>query len=89
MGERAVNFSIEENDLVILSKIASEYSVTVTELIKKVISEYLEKIKKDPFYRLTANFEEVSSEENSEILEMINNLSDEDLTISSVKKLSK
>lgn len=89
MGERAVNFSIEENDLVILSKIASEYSVTVTELIKKVISEYLEKIKKDPFYRLTANVEEVSSEENSEILEMINNLSDEDLTISSVKKLSK
>lgn len=89
MGERAVNFSIEENDLVILSKIASEYSVTVTELIKKVISEYLEKIKKNPFYRLTANVEEVSSEENSEILEMINNLSDEDLTISSVKKLSK
>lgn len=89
MGERAVNFSIEENDLVILSKIASAYSVTVTELIKKVISEYLEKIKKNPFYRLTANVEEVSSEENSEILEMINNLSDEDLTISSVKKLSK
>lgn len=89
MVERAVNFSIEENDIVILSKIASAYSVTVTELIKKVISEYLEKIKKNPFYRLTANVEEVSSEENSEILEMINNLSDEDLTISSVKKLSK
>jgi hypothetical protein len=36
--------------------------------------------------RLTANIEDASSEESSEILDMLNNMSDDDLTITSSKQ---
>ena len=84
----ATNFTIEENDVAILSKVASAYSITITELVKRAIYEYVEKIKKDPFYRLTANIEEASPEESAEIIEILDNLSEDDLEISSVKKFS-
>ena len=84
----ATNFTIEENDVAILSKVASAYSITITELVKRAIYEYVDKIKKDPFYRLTANIEEASPEESAEIIEILDNLSEDDLEISSVKKFS-
>ena len=38
-------------------------------------------MKKDPFYRLTANIEEASDEESAEIMDTMKGLSDDDLTI--------
>ena len=42
-------------------------------------------MKKDPFYRLTAKIEEASAEESAEIIETMEELSDDDLTIALVK----
>ncbi len=60
--------------------------MTVTDIVKEAVREYLAKLKKDPFYRLTANIEEASAHESAEILETIEELSDDDLSIASVKR---
>jgi hypothetical protein len=61
--------------------------MSVTDLVKNAVREYISELKKDPFYRLTANVEEASDEESSEILDMLNDMSDDDLTIISSKQL--
>ena len=43
------------------------------------------KLQNDPFYRLTANVEEASEKESAEILSELDELTDDDLTISSKK----
>lgn len=50
-----------------------------------VTKEYVSEIKNDQFYRLTANVEDASEEEAKEILADIEELSDDDLAIASVK----
>ena len=45
-------------------------------------------MKSDPFYRLTAYVEDADEEETAEILDVINNLDDDDLTITSRKSFS-
>ncbi len=42
-------------------------------------------MKKDPFYHLTANVEEADADESAEVLRAIEGLSDDDLSIVSVK----
>ena len=88
MAVRAMNFKLEDRDITDIRRVAMVYNMTMTDVIREAIHEYLEKVKRDPFYRLTANVEEASEEETAEILEEIEGLSDDDLTISSVKKLS-
>ena len=88
MAVRAMNFKLEDRDITDIRRVAMVYNMTMTDVIREAIHEYLEKVKRDPFYRLTANVEEASEEETAEILEEIEGLSDDDLTISSVKKFS-
>ena len=88
MAVRAMNFKLEDRDITDVRRVAMVYNMTMTDVIREAIHEYLEKVKRDPFYRLTANVEEASEEETAEILEEIEGLSDDDLTISSVKKFS-
>ena len=47
------------------------------------VDKYIDELKKDPFYRLTANVRDADEAETSEILSAVDNLSDDDLTISS------
>ena len=61
--------------------------MTVSDILKNGAKEYVAKLKKDPFYRLTANVEEASAEESEEILAEIDSLSDDDLTIASTKRI--
>ena len=88
MAVRAMNFKLEETDITDIRHVATVYNKTMTDVIREAIHEYIERIKRDPFYRLTANVEEASAEESTEILEEIEGLSDDDLTISSVKKFT-
>ena len=88
MAVRAMNFKLEDADITDVRRVATVYNKTMTDVIREAIHEYLERIKKDPFYRLTANVEDASAEESAEILEEIEGLSDDDLTISSVKKFT-
>lgn len=88
MATKALNFKMDEMDITELKHIASVYHMTVTDIIKEGIREYIERLKADPFYKLTSNIEDADEYETEEILETISNLSDDDLTISSSKKFT-
>ena len=82
MATRAMNVKMEESTILAVRKAASVYNLTMTEIIKEALDEYLEKLQNDPFYRLTASVEEASEEESAEILSELDELADDDLTIS-------
>ena len=88
MSTKALNFKMEEEEILDMKKTASVFNMTVTDVIKQAVREYLDKLKKDPYYKLTANVQEASPEESSEILAEIDELSDDDLTISSSKRFT-
>ena len=85
MAVKAMNFKMEEADILDMKQVASVFNITVTDLIKNSVKEYMEKLKKDPFYRLTVNVQEASAEESEEILAEIDSLSDDDLAIATTK----
>jgi hypothetical protein len=87
MATKALNIKIDEDEIHDMKRVASVFNMSVTDLVKNAVREYISELKKDPFYRLTANVEEASDEESSEILDMLNSMSDDDLTITSSKQL--
>ena len=85
MAIKALNFKMEESDILDMKQVAGVFHMSVTDLIKNAVKQYIAELKNDPFYRLTANVEAASEEETEEILAEIDSLSDDDLTISSKK----
>ncbi len=85
MAIKALNFKMEESDILDMKQVAGVFHMSVTDLIKNAVKQYITELKNDPFYRLTANVEAASEEETEEILAEIESLSDDDLTISSTK----
>ncbi|SDC43595.1 hypothetical protein SAMN04487864_107117 [Succiniclasticum ruminis] len=88
MATKALNFRMDEKEMVDLKKVAAVFNISVTDLVKDAIKEYVTKLKKDPFYRLTANVENATEAETEEILKELENMSDDDLSIVSVKHVS-
>ena len=88
MAAKAVNFKMEERKILDIKSVASVYHMTITEVITEALDEYMQKMKNDPFYRLTANVEEADREEANEILTALDALADEDLEISSSKSFT-
>ncbi len=88
MAVKAMNFKMEEADIRDMKAVAGVYNMSVTDLIKNAVREYITELKKDPFYRLTTNIQEASAEESEEILGEIEGLTDDDLTIASVKRFN-
>ena len=88
MAVKAMNFKLDEDRMMELKSVASVFHMTVTDVISEALNEYIQKLKKDPFYRLTVNAENADAEETDEILEEINSLSDDDLQISTVRKFT-
>ena len=88
MAVKALNFKMDETEILDMKKVASVFNMTVTDVVKEAVKEYLAKMKSDPFYPLTVNVEDASAEESAEILEEIERLSDEDLAIASVKRFT-
>lgn len=86
MATKAMNFKMDESEIQEMREVAGIYNMTVTDLIKNAVKEYISDLKSDPFYRLTANVKDASAKESEEILTAIDKLSDDDLTISSVKR---
>ena len=86
MAVKALNFKMDEADIRDMKIVAGIYNMTVTNLIKNAIKEYITELKEDPFYRLTANVQEASAEESEEILNMIDDMSDDELKIVSAKR---
>lgn len=88
MAVKAMNFKMEEADIRDMKAVAGVYNMSVTDLIKNAVREYITELKKDPFYRLTTNIQEAFAEESEEILGEIEGLTDDDLTIASVKRFN-
>ena len=85
---KMMNFKMDEADIADMKTVANVYNISVTDLIRGALKEYLAELKQDPFYRLTANVEDASPEESNEILTAVSELSDDDLSISSVKRFA-
>ena len=81
MATKAMNVKLDEGIILEVKDVASVFHMTITD-----VNDYLPRMKRDPFYRLTANVKEASAEESAEILSELETLTDEDLTISSTKK---
>ena len=88
MAIKAVNFRFDDSEIKDMKKVASVYRMTVTDIVKEAIREYMQKLKKDPFYRLTVSIEEADAEESREILGAIEALSDDDLSIASSRRFT-
>jgi hypothetical protein len=88
MATRAMNFKMDEAEILDMKHVAGVFNMSVTDLIKNAVKEYIAELKNDPFYRLTANVQDASDEETEEILTEIEGLSDDDLTIASIKRFT-
>ena len=88
MAMKMMNFKMDEADAADMKMVANVYNISVTDLIRAALKEYLDELKQDPFYRLTANVEDASPEESDEILTAVSGLSDDDLSISSVNRFA-
>ena len=88
MATRAVNFKMDEAEILDMKHVAGVFNMSVTDLIKNAVKEYLVELKSDPFYRLTANVQDASEEESAEILGEIEGMTDDDLTIASTKQFT-
>jgi hypothetical protein len=88
MATRALNFKMDEAEILDMKEVAGVFNMSITDLVKNAVKEYVTELKKDPFYRLTANVQEASEEESEEILAAIEEMSDDDLTITSTKHFS-
>jgi len=85
MAVKAMNIKMDENRIIDVKSVASVFHMTMTEVITEALDEYLSKMKRDPFYRLTANIQDASAEEGLEILSELESLSDDELSIANTK----
>ena len=88
MATKAMNFKMDETEILDMKHVAGVFNMSVTDLIKNAVKEYLAELKSDPFYRLTANVQDASEEESAEILTEIEGMTDDDLTIASTKQFT-
>ena len=88
MALKVMNFKLDEDRIHELKSVASVFNMTITDVISEALSEYIQKLKKDPFYRLAVNVENASTEETEKILDEINSLTDDDLQISAIRKFT-
>ena len=87
MATKAIHFKMDEMDILDMKYVASVFNMTLTDVIQEAVREYVDKVKKDPFYRLATHVQDASVEESVEILAELEKLSDDDLTIASSKQL--
>lgn len=86
MASKVMNFKMDETEIMDMKKVAAIFNISVSDMIREAIKEYIGKLKKDPFYRLTVNVEDATPEENEEILAAIDALAEDDLEIVSSKE---
>lgn len=84
MATRAMNFKLDEKEIADMRSISTVFNMTMTDIVKEAVSEYISKLKSDPYYRHTMNVEDASEEESEEVLNAIDKLSADDLEIASV-----
>ncbi|MBR4927919.1 MAG: hypothetical protein IKZ63_00310 [Oscillospiraceae bacterium] len=88
MAKKAISIMMDETLILDLKQVAGVFNISVADLIKNAVKEYLSELKSDPFYRLTANVQDSSDEEASEILTEIDGSTDDDLSIAFTKRIN-
>lgn len=88
MATKAMNFKMDEVEILDMKQVAGVFNMSVTELIRNALRSYIAELKSDPFYRLTANVQDASTEESAEILTEIEGMTDDDLSIASTKRFT-
>ena len=88
MAVKALNFKLEESEILEMKEVASVFNMSLTDLVRNGVHEYIKGLKKDPFYRLTENVQDADEAESAEILSAVDSLSDDDLRISSSSSLT-
>lgn len=86
MAVKAINFKIDEAELAEIRQVSSVFNMTQTEIVKNAIRQYIAKLKKDPFYRLTSKVKDADQTETKEVLSHIDQMSDDDLEIVSTER---
>ena len=49
MAVKAMNFKMDEAEILDMKNVASVFHMTVTDVIKEAVREYVDKMKNDPF----------------------------------------
>jgi len=88
MAVKAINFKIDEAELADIHQVSSVFNMTQTDIIKNALRQYIAKLKKDPFYRLTVKVKDADQAETEEILDHIDRMSDDDLEIVSTERFT-
>ena len=88
MATKAVNLKLDEADISAVKRVAAVFNMTMTDVVREAIREYTDRMRADPFYRLTLNVEDASPEETAETLTELDSLTDEDLTIAVKKRIA-
>lgn len=81
MATKPVNLRLEDTQIFTIKKVAEVFHLTFTDVIREALDNYLPQKTGDPLYRLTANVETVSDEENEELSVALDRMTDEDLEI--------
>ena len=88
MAKKTISIMMDETLILDLKQVSGVFNISVADLIKNAVKEYLSELKSDPFYRLTANVQDSSDEEASEILTEIDGSTDDDLSIAFTKRIN-
>ena len=78
---KAISLRLDEDMLDEIREVSKIYNITATELIREGIKKILTNKKNDIYFKLITNKTECDEKESAEIMSKINNLSEEDLTV--------
>ena len=78
---KAISLRLDEDMLDEIREVSKIYNITATELIREGIKNILTNKKNDIYFKLITNKTECDEQESAEIMSKINNLSEEDLTV--------
>ncbi|ACV39191.1 hypothetical protein [Leptotrichia buccalis] len=78
---KAISLRLDEDMLDEIREVSKIYNITATELIREGIKNILTNKKNDIYFKLITNKTECDEKESAEIMSKINNLSEEDLTV--------
>lgn len=78
---KAISLRLDEDMLDEIREVSKIYNITTAELIREGIKNILTNKKNDIYFKLITNKTECDEKESAEIMSKINNLSEEDLTV--------
>mgnify|MGYP002625608589 CR=1 FL=1 len=76
-----MNLSIQAlspEEIADMKKTAGVFKMSPADFVRNAVREYIELKKQEPFYRMTADIEEVDSEEAEELLAWLDSMTEED-----------